>query len=279
MRDPRPAATASTRDHVLVAAAVGAGALATMLLGRLGFSLFATVLLLVAYTDLRGLLGERGHLSTFALGAGGTAAFVWVGYTGHLDLLPAYVAGLVLALLVTRIVLNEAGVQATGLVGDLAATVGAAAATGVLGSHVLLLRAVERVGFRGVLAFASMVAAHDVAAFFVGRWRGRHPVNKLVAPNKTWEGVFAGGAASVLVGVVVGLTLDPPFTLVSGVAFGAGVAVLAPLGDLVFSTIKRSAGVKRSAQYLGGAGGVLDIVDSFLFTAPAFYWAFRTIAL
>jgi phosphatidate cytidylyltransferase len=279
MRDPRPATQSGTRDHVLVAAAIGVGALVTLLLGRLAFSLFATVLLLVAYTDLRGLLGERGHLSTIAIGAGGTAAFVWCGYTGDLELLPAYVAGLVLALLVTRIVLNEAGVQTAGLVGDLSATVGAAAATGVLGSHVLLLRAVDRVGFRGLLAFASMVAAHDVAAFVVGRWRGRHPVNKLVAPNKTWEGVFAGGVASIVVGVVVGLTMDPPFTLASGIAFGAGVAVLAPLGDLVFSTIKRSAGVKRSAKYLGGAGGVLDVVDSFLFTAPAFYWAFRTIAL
>ena len=278
MRDPQATAS-STRDHVLVAAAIGVGCLVTLLLGRLALSLFITVLLLVAYTDLRGLLGERGHLSTFALGAGGTAAFVWCGYTGKLELLPAYVAGLVLALLVTRIVLNEAGVQAAGLVGDLAATVGAAAVTGVLGSHVLLLRATERVGFRGAVAFGTMVAANDVASFAVGRWRGRHAVNSLVAPQKTWEGVGAGATASLVVGAVVGLTLDPPFTLASGLAFGAGVAVLAPLGDLVFATIKRSAGVKRSAKYLGGAGGVLDVLDSFLFTAPAFYWAFRTIAL
>ncbi len=280
MKGRQPAtASSTTRDHILVASAIGVGAIVTLLIGRLAVSVFATVLLLVAYTDLRGVLGERGHLSTFALGAGGTAAFLWCGYTGDLELLPAYVAGLVLALLVTRIVLNEAGVQTTGLVGDLSATVGAAAATGVLGSHVLLRRGVERVGFRGLLAFTSMVAAQNVAAFFVGRWRGRHPVNKLVAPNKTWEGVFAGAGASIVVGIIVGLALDPPFTLVSGIAFGAGVAVLAPLGDLVFATLKRSAGVKRSAKYLGGAGGVLDVIDSFLFTAPAFYWAFRTIAL
>jgi phosphatidate cytidylyltransferase len=55
--------------------------------------------------------------------------------------------------------------------------------------------------------------------------------------------------------------------------------VLASLGDLAFSAIKRSAGVRHSGSYLGSAGGLLDVVDSALFAAPAFYWAFRTIAL
>jgi phosphatidate cytidylyltransferase len=279
MRDPRPVTASSTRDHVLVGSGVAAAAIATILIGRLAVSVFITVLLLVAYTDLRGLLAERGHIITFALGAGGAAAFAWCGYTGDLELLPAYVAGLVLALLVTRIALNEAGVQTIGVVGDLSATVGAAAVAGVLGAHLLLLRALDRVGFRGLLALGLMVVAYDTAAFFAGRWRGRHPLNKLVVPHKTWEGLFAGVAASLGVGLVVGLTLDPPFTVVSGLAFGLGVGILSPLGDLVFATLKRSAGVKRSAKYLGGAGGALDVIDSALFTAPAFYWAFRTIAL
>jgi phosphatidate cytidylyltransferase len=279
MHDPRQVTASSVRDHILVSSAIGAAALATFLLGRLAVSIFVTVLLLVAYADLRGLLAQRGHLSTFALGAGGVGAFLWCGYTGKLDLLPAIVGGLVLSLLVTRIVLNEAGVHATGIVGDLSATLGAAGVAGILGAHILLVRAVDRVGFRGLLALGTMVIGCDVAAFFVGRWRGKTPINKLVSPNKTWEGALAGGAASVAIGIVVGLVCDPPFTLASGIAFGAGVGVLAPLGDLVFSTIKRSAGVKHSAAYLGTAGGALDVVDSLLFVAPAFYWAFRTIAL
>jgi phosphatidate cytidylyltransferase len=279
MRDPRPVSAPSIRNHVLVSSAIGVAALATFLAGRLAVSVFVAVLLLVAYTDLRGLLAERGHLSTFALGAGGVGAFLWCGYTGELDMLPAAAAGLVLALLVTRIALNEAGVQATGIVGDLSATLGAAGVVGVLGAHVLLVRAVPRVGFRGLLVLGLMVIGNDVAAFFVGRWRGRTPLNKLVSPTKTWEGASAGFGVSVLVGLIAGLAIDPPFTIASGLAFGAGVGVLAPLGDLVFSTIKRSAGVKQSGTYLGTAGGVLDVVDGLLFTAPAFYWAFRTIAL
>jgi phosphatidate cytidylyltransferase len=272
-------AAPSVRDHVLVALAFGLGGTATLLAGRVPVSVFVTVVLLVAYTDLRGLLGERGHLTTFALGAGGVGALLWCGYTGQLDDLPSFVAVLVLALLVTRVVLNEAGARTTGVTTDLSATLGATGVVGVLGAHLLLLRSMPRVGFRGLLVLGLMVATHDAAAFFVGRFKGRHVLNKLVAPNKTWEGAFAGLASSVVIGLIAGIVLDPPFSPLSGPFFGAGVGVLATLGDLVFSAIKRSAGVRHSGNYLGSAGGALDVVDSLLFAAPAFYWAFRTIAL
>lgn len=250
----------------------------TLLVGRVALSSFVTIVFLAAYTDLRGLLGERGHITTLALGAGGVGSILWCGYAGELDLLPSFVAGLMLALLVTRVALNEAGVHAPAVTVDLAATLGAVGVIGVLGAHVLLLRAVPRVGFRGALALALLVFTNDVASFIVGR-KGRNVLNKLISPNKTWEGVLGGFGASVAVGLIVGLTLDPPFDVASGVLFGVGVGVLAPLGDLCFSAIRRSARVKASGTYLGGAGGALDVVDSLLFTAPAFYWAFRTIAL
>jgi phosphatidate cytidylyltransferase len=129
------------------------------------------------------------------------------------------------------------------------------------------------------MVFGLMVILNDVIAFFVGRWRGHHLLAPSLSPNKTWEGTAAGFAASVVVGVVAGIVLDPPFDVASGVAFGAGMGVLAPIGDLVFSAIKRSAGVRSSGRYLGPLGGALDAIDSVLFAAPAFYWAFRTIAL
>jgi phosphatidate cytidylyltransferase len=279
MREPRQVAVPSLRNHVLVALALGGAALAALLSGRPAVSAFVAVLLVVAYADLRALLAPRGHLLTFALGGAGVAAFLWSGYTGKLQLLPVFAACLVLALLVSRIALNEVGARASGVIGDLAATLAAAGIVGVTGAHLLLLRAVTRVGFRGLLALGLTVVANDASAFFVGRAWGRHPLNRLVSPNKTWEGAGAGFIASVVVGLIVGLTLDPPFGVRSGLAFGLGIGVLAPLGDLAVSAIKRSAGVKHSGSYLGSAGGALDVADSFLLAAPAFYWAFRTIAL
>jgi CDP-diglyceride synthetase len=60
---------------------------------------------------------------------------------------------------------------------------------------------------------------------------------------------------------------------------GAAMGVLATVGDLVFSSIKRSAKAMGSGRYLGPLGGALDVVDGLFFAAPAFYWALRTIAL
>jgi phosphatidate cytidylyltransferase len=90
---------------------------------------------------------------------------------------------------------------------------------------------------------------------------------------------MCGFLASVAVGAIVGLVLKPPFDPRSGLAFGAGMGVLAPLGDLAFSAVKRGAGRKESGRVFGPLGGALDAVDALLFCAPAFYWAFRTIAL
>lgn len=90
---------------------------------------------------------------------------------------------------------------------------------------------------------------------------------------------MCGFLASVAVGGVVGLAAEPPFDPQSGLAFGAAMGVLAPLGDLTFSAIKRGVGRKESGRTFGPLGGALDAADAVLFCAPAFYWAFRTIAL
>jgi phosphatidate cytidylyltransferase len=279
MREPRQVTASSTRAHVLVGVLLASGALTTLLVGRLALAIFVGVALLAAYGDLRRLLGEVGHPTTLVLGAAGVAGFLWCGYNGELDLVPAVAAGLVLALLVTRIVLHEAGSRSTEVTADLAATLGAAGLVGILGGHVLLIRAVPRFGFRGVVAFGLAVLGHESVSFVVGRWRGRHPLNRLIAPQKTWEGALAGFAASVVAGIGAGIFLDPPFSISSGPLFGIAMGVVVPLGDLGFSAIKRSAGARHSGAYLGAAGGALDVVNGILFAAPVFYWGFRTIAL
>jgi phosphatidate cytidylyltransferase len=269
----------SAAAQAIMGITLGAAALASFLAGRLAVSIFVAVLCVIAYNDLRRLLAEWGHVITFGLGGAAVVAFLWSGYEGKLELLPATGAALTISLLLSRILLHEASGKAEGVTTDLAATLGAAGVVGVFGAHILLIRAVPRVGFRGLMVFGLMVILNDAMAFFVGRWRGRRRMAAAISPNKTWEGVLAGFAASVGVGIVAGLVLDPPFDLTSGIAFGAGMGVLAPVGDLVFSVIKRSAGVRSSGRYLGALGGALDAVDSVLFAAPAFYWAFRTIAL
>lgn len=119
------------------------------------------------------------------------------------------------------------------------------------------------------------VAVMDIVQYFVGRSLGRHQLAPWVSPKKTIEGLVGG----VIVALALGALLDfvDPFDLSSGLAIGAAVAVLVPLGDLAMSAAKRSLGLKDMGSILPGHGGFLDRIDGLLFSVPAawaiFMWA------
>lgn len=106
----------------------------------------------------------------------------------------------------------------------------------------------------------------DSAAYFVGRAWGKHKLAPTISPNKTWEGAIANLIACSLVGAGFGplLGINPLVGLGSGVACG----ILGQLGDLFESAQKRRVNLKDSGTLLPGHGGVLDRIDSLLFSAP-----------
>ena len=80
-----------------------------------------------------------------------------------------------------------------------------------------------------------------------------------------------------LMGWLVASTFAPFVTVLAGVLLGVLVAILAQLGDLVESMIKRDAGIKDTAELIPGHGGILDRFDSMLFTVPVLYYYFRLV--
>jgi phosphatidate cytidylyltransferase len=112
----------------------------------------------------------------------------------------------------------------------------------------------------------------DTGAYYVGRRFGRHKLAPIVSPKKTWEGAAASAVAGIVFGMVylpLAITGTPLwvaalFALISNIA--------GQFGDLAESAIKRSAGVKDSGTMLPGHGGLLDRVDSTMFTLPIL-WA------
>ena len=117
--------------------------------------------------------------------------------------------------------------------------------------------------------------AGDTAAMYVGKAFGRHKLAPRVSPGKTVEGAVASLAASALGGVLyLGWAL-PAFP--AAAAFGLAVAgnVAGQLGDLAESALKRGAGVKDSGTLLPGHGGVLDRMDSSLFSLPVVLAVYR----
>ena len=109
----------------------------------------------------------------------------------------------------------------------------------------------------------------DTFAYFSGRALGKHPLFPRVSPKKTWEGAIGGGVGAFLVMSGFKLAvLDGAVTWVDVVAIGFACGVASQFGDLVESHFKRSVGVKDSATWLPGHGGLLDRIDAAIVAVP-----------
>jgi phosphatidate cytidylyltransferase len=124
-----------------------------------------------------------------------------------------------------------------------------------------------------VLLLLVLVSLHDVAAFVVGKVAGRHPLRPALSPRKTWEGMLGAITVVVLVAQMLGW-LVPGYPRLHLLALGLLVGAGATLGDLALSTIKRDVGIKDWGTALPGHGGLLDRINSLIFTAPiCFHYA------
>ncbi len=142
---------------------------------------------------------------------------------------------------------------------------------GLLLSHYILLRNLEN-GVALVFFVIVVTWLSDTGGFFVGKTWGKHPLAPRLSPQKTIEGLLGGILFSVVGAVLSQFIFVPFFSLDQCVMLGVGLAVLGAVGDLAESAIKRSVSVKDSGTMIPGHGGVLDRVDSLLFTGPAMYY-------
>lgn len=118
-----------------------------------------------------------------------------------------------------------------------------------------------------VVTFIAVTIASDIGGYFAGSFLGRHKMAPAISPKKTWEG-FTGSAVTCM---ACGALLLPWLlggAWWQGVVVGMAAVCAATLGDLVESMIKRDLGIKDMGTLLPGHGGVLDRLDSLLFTAP-----------
>ena len=136
----------------------------------------------------------------------------------------------------------------------------------------------DRHGIAFLLAAIIVTVADDVASLLVGSAMGRHQLAPSISPNKSWEGLIGGAVAAILVSVIV-VHFIHPWTIGKALVYGVIVAVVAPIGDLSQSLLKRHLGIKDMGRILPGHGGVLDRVDGLLFVLPATYFAVKALHL
>ena len=128
-----------------------------------------------------------------------------------------------------------------------------------------------------ILYLILVTKINDVGAYFIGRAFGRRKLAPLLSPKKTIEGAIAGLACSIVisflmyVGSSIGIFANFSLGLGESLYLGLFIGVLGQIGDLSESLFKRDALVKDSNK-LPGLGGILDMIDSLLFTAPFLYF-------
>ena len=121
-----------------------------------------------------------------------------------------------------------------------------------------------------LLLLLILTQSNDVAQFMWGKSFGKHKISPTVSPNKTVEGFLGGLGTTVFLATLLGPAMtmfDYPRAAIAGLIIG----VTGLLGDLNISALKRDLGVKDAGATLPGHGGVLDRIDSLIFTAPVFF--------
>ena len=253
----------------ITSAAVLLGAIAASLaFWKPAFMLIVAAAVVVAVWELRrGFLAMGIDLPEQPLMIGGVVMVV-VAYAAGA---PALVTATAVTALVIMLWLLRRGVE--GYVRNATAAVFTLIYVPFLGSFVALMLAeggpwrFDRFdeGVKGVLVFILVTIASDIGGYVAGVTLGKHPMAPVISPKKSWEGFGGSLVACVAVGwALVVYLLDGPWWV--GVALGLITVVMATLGDLCESVIKRDLGIKDMSQVIPGHGGLMDRLDSLLAT-------------
>jgi len=239
----------------------------SLLFWKAAFMMIVVVAVVVAIWELgRGFAVKGIDLPEEPLMVGGTVMVV-VAYLFGTD---ALVTATAVTGLVTMLWLLRRGID--GYVADSSAALFTLVYVPFLGSFVALLLAegglggggLDDDGVRGILVFILVTIASDIGGYTAGVLFGRHPMAPVISPKKSWEG-FAGSVVfTVAAGIGLVLWLDGDWWV--GIALGLIAAVMATLGDLCESVMKRDLGIKDMSQVIPGHGGLMDRLDSLLAT-------------
>jgi phosphatidate cytidylyltransferase len=266
---PQVSAARTAGRNLLAATAVGL-ALGALILGTVywyprGFVAVLVIAFVIAVAELVSALMTSAQIAPPRLPLlGGTVAMVLCAYSGGLAGLAVAYAATVLAIVFWRL---PGGSQDS--VRDTSAGIWATTYVPFLGGFAALMFAQPQ-GADRIVVFIATTVCSDVGGYALGVLAGRHPMARRISPKKTWEG-FAGSVLACLVGgsLLSGWLLGTRWW--QGLLLGAAVVVVATLGDLAESSVKRDLGLKDMGQLLPGHGGMMDRLDSLLPVAPVVY--------
>ncbi|MHB1924896.1 MAG: phosphatidate cytidylyltransferase, partial [Acidimicrobiales bacterium] len=265
---------------VRVATGVGIGLLLVLVaqFGPVPLLALCALAVLLAAIEGYSALRRAGYRPATLLGLTGTVSLMVGAYLKGETALPL----VAVLTMVFALIWYLAGVVRARPVMNIGASMVMFMWVGFLASFAGLLLDPTQFPHRHGVAFlmAAVIAAvgYDVGGFALGRRLGRRPLAPSISPNKTWEGLVGGMLTSLVVTSVV-VSQISPWNLKDAILLGVVGAVVAPVGDLCQSMVKRDLEVKDMGTVLPGHGGMLDRIDAILFVLPATYYLVRVLGI
>lgn len=129
----------------------------------------------------------------------------------------------------------------------------------------------ELAGSAGLILYLLILTqGNDVAQFVWGKLLGKHKIVPKVSPGKTWEGFIGGVVTITAISALLGPYLTP-LTIKQSLISGAIISLAGFFGDLIISAVKRDLHIKDTGNMIPGHGGLLDRLDSLIYTSPLFF--------
>ena len=259
--------------RVVTGVAMAAGGLLVLNAGPGPAAVLVSLIVALGVIELCGALRTQGYRPAGLVALLGSVGLVLGAYKGG----ESAFAGVAALVVPVTLLWYLAGVTRAKPAPGIASTFLVFGYVGVMGGFAgLILARPDGIGL--ILGVVLCCVAYDIGGYLAGKRFGRSHIAPAISPNKTAEGLLAGMGASVVIGLILVGGISP-WGRFSGLALGAVVAVLAPLGDLCESLIKRDLEVKDLGGLLPGHGGVLDRFDAMLFALPAVYYLIKLLGV
>ena len=262
------------KNRLVTGFLMGALMFSCILAGGKWLLAFLLVFIIIASKEYTDILKNKGFLPFFKVIVVVSVSMVLVSACGYDDLIPiVLLIGTISSFLAVLFRGRQPYIAnvATTILGFLIAWMPChVCLIRNMGPEVTLFNLSFKQGLYFLLFLFFVIMLTDIAAYYFGVNFGKHKLCPVISPKKTVEGAVAGMIAAIITGLIIGKLIG--ISLYHAFVLALITTVMAQLGDLSESLIKRDAGVKDSGHSLPGHGGFLDRADSYLFSVPVAYY-------
>lgn len=192
-------------------------------------------------------------------------------YSGDLSLINLFIPAFIFLVIISRI-MSKRDIKNAFV--DVSITFFGIFLIAWLMGYQILIRNLNE-GSNLILLLYTIIWVGDTSAYVIGSSIGRHKLAPVLSPRKSWEGAIAGLLASLGTAFIIKFSFFDTMNYRDCFILGVGLSLLGQLGDISESMFKRGAEVKDSGSLIPGHGGVLDKMDSLLYTGPALYYYYK----